>query len=236
MEEAVVRRVAAPANTCEVAYGDGTFAFLVASERFGAASSLVLVDAATERKNTPIRRQQVGDLRAIAGGFVCLVDWESVAIGREGKLKWKTDELVVVTSHALLAVGTAGKLARLDPASGSPVWSFTMKRARKDHLICVGANAEVVAVLEPTLGELALLELATGALRWRTGRVVAQQERPLLTSDGVVALSTDTAGGDWPALALFDAVDGTRRAALATMQGFELRACPPWSAWNMRPG
>jgi outer membrane protein assembly factor BamB len=220
---AVVRRVPAPADTCEVAYGDGTFAFLVASERLGPATSLVLVDAATARKTTPIKRQQVGDLRAIAGGFLCTVDWVAVALGREGKLKWKTDQLVVVTGHALLAVGTGGKLARLDPSTGEPMWSFTMKRARKDHLICVGANAEVVAVLEPTLGELALLELATGALRWRTERVVSQQAPPLLTGDAVVALSTGTAGGDFPALAVFDGVDGTRRGELATNDGFELR-------------
>jgi len=220
---AVMRRVPAPANTCEVAYGEGAFAFLVASERFGAASSLVLVDAATERTTTPIRRQQVGDLRAIAGGFLCLVDWVAVALGREGKLRWKTDQLVVVTGHALLAVGTGGKLARLDPSSGEPMWSFTMKRARKDHLICVGANAEVVAVLEPTLGELALLELATGALRWRTGRVVSQQTAPLVTGDAVVALSTATAGGDFSALAVFDGVDGSLRGELATNEGFELR-------------
>ncbi|MDC0674596.1 outer membrane protein assembly factor BamB family protein [Nannocystis radixulma] len=220
---AVVRRVPAPANTCEVAYGEGTFAFLVASERFGPATSLVLVDAATERKTTPIKRQQVGDLRAIAGGFLCLVDWVFVALGREGKLKWKTDQLVVVTGHAMLAVGTGGKLARLDPSSGEPMWSFTMKGARKDHLICVGANAEVVAVLEPTLGELALLELATGAQRWRTKRVVSQQAPPLLTADAVVALSTGTAGGDFPALAVFDLADGTRRAELPTNDGLELR-------------
>jgi len=218
----VVRRVAAPRDAREAAYSDGVFAFLVESKRFGPTNTLVLVDATTgEQKSTAVKGELATDLRAIPGGFLVTLDHVFAACDREGDVRWKTDHLVFVAEHVLLEMDLGGKLARLRPEDGKPMWSFSMKGAPKKSLVHVNASADAVVVLEPTLGELALLELETGAQRWRTKRVVgSQQAPPLLTTDAVVALSTKTAGGDWPALAAFSLSDGAPRGELRTNDGF----------------
>lgn len=213
----VARRVAAPADSHEAAFCDGVFAFLVASERFGAADTLVLVNAATGRRETIVTGGLASGLCATPAGFIFSLDYVSVAYDPRGRLRWQTPRVIAVSGHVVLATDLGGKLARLRPEDGEPLWSFTMKGAPRKGLVQVHAGADAVAVLEPTLGELALLDRDTGKQRWRTGRVVASQHTPpLITSDAVVALAADAA------LAAFALADGSARGVLRTRSGFDL--------------
>ncbi|MFY0535984.1 PQQ-binding-like beta-propeller repeat protein [Nannocystis pusilla] len=218
-----VRRVAAPKDTAEVAYCDGVFAFLTASKRLGPTTRLVLADAATGKFKTIVEGGLATGLMAIAGGFLCTLDFVVHAYDPKGRLLWKTDSVVSVFGETVLATHLGGKLARLRPADGAPLWSFTFKGAEERSLVQVHAGADAVAVLEPRLGELALLDRATGKLRWRTKRVAAASfAPPLVTPDAVVTLSTKKPGGGWQALGAFSLADGSLRGELANPDGFNM--------------
>jgi outer membrane protein assembly factor BamB len=218
-----VRRVAAPKDAAEAAYCDGVFAFLTASKRLGAPNRLVLADAATGKFKIIVEGELASGLTAIAGGFLCTLDFMVHAYDLKGRSLWTTDNVVSVFGETVLATNLGGKLARLRPTDGAPLWSFAFKRAEARSLVQVHAGADVVAVLEPRLGELALLDLATGALRWQTRRVAATTfAPPLVTPDAVVTLSANAAGGGWPALAVFSLADGSLRAELANRHGFNM--------------
>ncbi|MCY0990545.1 PQQ-binding-like beta-propeller repeat protein [Nannocystis sp. ILAH1] len=218
-----VRRVAAPKDAAEAAYCDGVFAFLTASKRLGATNRLVLADAATGKFKKIVEGGLATGLTAIAGGFLCTLDFVVRAYDLKGRSLWTTDNVVSVFGETVLATNLGGKLARLRPADGKPLWSFTFKGAEAQSLVQVHAGADVVAVLEPRLGELALLDLATGKLRWRTKRVAATSfAPPLVTPDAVVTLSARKAGGTWQALAAFSLADGSLRAELANRHGFNM--------------
>ncbi|WP_434420232.1 PQQ-binding-like beta-propeller repeat protein [Nannocystis pusilla] len=218
-----VRRVAAPEHTTEAAYHDGVFAFLTAAERFEAANRLVLADAATGKSKKVVEGGHATGLTAFVGGFLCTLDFVVRAYDLKGRSLWTTDNVVSVFGETVLATNVGGKLARLRPTDGTPLWSFTFKGAEARSLVQVHAGADAVAVLEPRLGELALLDLATGKLRWRTKRVAATTfAPPLVTPDAVVTLSAKLAGGGWPALAVFSLADGSLRAELANRHGFNM--------------
>lgn len=218
-----VRRVAAPNETAEAAYCDGVFAFLTASKRLGAPNRLVLADAATGNFKKIVEGGLASGLTTIAGGFVCTLDYVVRAYDLKGRLLWTTDNVVSVFGETVLATNLGGKLARLRPADGAPLWSFTFKGAEAQSLVQARAGADAVAVLEPRLGELALLDLATGKPRWRTKRVAATTfAPPLVTPDAVVTLSARKSGGTWQALAAFSLADGSLRAELANQHGFNM--------------
>lgn len=218
-----VRRVAAPADAAEAAYCDGVFAFLTASKRLGATRRLVLADAATGKFKTIVEGGLATGLTAIAGGFLFTLDFVVRAYDLKGRSLWTTDNVVSVSGETVLATNLGGKVARLRPADGTPLWSFTFKGAEARSLVQVHAGADAVAVLEPRLGELALLDLATGKLRWRTKRVAATTfAPPLVTPDAVVTLSANETGKGWPALAVFSLADGQLRAELANRHGFNM--------------
>nr|WP_276603848.1 PQQ-binding-like beta-propeller repeat protein [Nannocystis pusilla] len=141
----------------------------------------------------------------------------------KGRSLWKTDSVVSVSGETVLATHLGGKLTRLRPADGAPVWSFTFKGAEARSLVQVHAGADAVAVLEPRLGELALLDRASGELRWRTKRAAATTfAPPLVTPDAVVTLSAKKAGEGWQALAAFSRADGSLRGELANPDGFNM--------------
>ncbi|MFZ6182119.1 PQQ-binding-like beta-propeller repeat protein [Nannocystis pusilla] len=218
-----VRRVAAPEHTTEAAYHDGVFAFLTAAERFEAASRLVLADAATGKFKKVVAGGSATGLTAFAGGFLCTLEFVVHAYDLKGRSLWKTDSVVSVSGETVLATHLGGELTRLRPADGAPLWSFTFKGAEARSLVQVHAGADAVAVLEPRLGELALLDLASGELRWRTKRVAATSfAPPLVTPDAVVTLSARKSGGTWQALAAFSLADGSLRAELANHHGFNM--------------
>ncbi|WP_170135979.1 PQQ-binding-like beta-propeller repeat protein [Nannocystis exedens] len=199
------------------------FAFLTASKRLGPTNRLVLADAATGKFRTVVEGGLATGLTAIAGGFLCSLDHAVRAYDPKGRLLWTTDKVVSVSWDTVLATDLGGKLARLRPEDGAPLWSFTFKGAEARSLVQVHAGADAVAVLEPRLGELALLDLATGALRWRTRRVAASTHAPpLVTPDAVVALSAKQAREGWPALAAFALIDGSPRGELPNRHGFNL--------------
>ncbi|MDC0715770.1 outer membrane protein assembly factor BamB family protein [Nannocystis bainbridge] len=215
-----VRRVAAPEDAAEAAYCDGVFGFLTASERLGATNRLVLADAASGRFETVAEGGLATGLTAIAGGFLCSLDFRTRAHDRKGRLMWTTDHVVTASRSALLATHLGGKLARLRPEDGAPLWQFTFKGAEARSLVQVHASADAVAVLEPRLGDLALLDLATGALRWRARRVASQSfAPPLVTTDAVVTLTPNKSGG---ALAAFALADGSLRAELPNRHGLHM--------------
>ncbi|WAS94997.1 outer membrane protein assembly factor BamB family protein [Nannocystis punicea] len=218
-----VRRVAAPEDTAEAAHCDGVFAFLAASKRLGPANRLVLADATTGERRTLVEGGLASGLAAFAGGFLFTLDDVVRAYDPKGRLMWATDSVVTASGSVVLATALGGELARLRPEDGAPVWSFAFPGAQAQSLVQVHAGADAVAVLEPRLGELALLDLATGALRWRTKRVAATTHTPpLVTRDAVVALSARKAGGGWQALAAFSRTDGSLRGELANRHGFDL--------------
>lgn len=218
-----VRRVAAPEHTTEAAYHDGVFAFLTAAERFEAASRLVLADAATGKFKKVVAGGSATGLTAFAGGFLCTLEFVVHAYDLKGRSLWKTDSVVSVSGETVLATHLGGKLTRLRPADGAPLWSFTFQGAEARSLVQVHAGADAVAVLEPRLGELALLDRASGELRWRTKRVAATTfAPPLVTPDVVVTLSAKKAGEGWQALAAFSLADGSLRGELANPDGFNM--------------
>ncbi len=105
-----------------------------------------------------------------------------------------------VTENAVYAATVDGKLVRLAPASGQPVWSVKL-----DAPVAAGVGSDGYTVaLGTTKGDLLAYD-AEGKLRWRTALTSELQSVPLVGRGLVVVRSSDNR------VAAFDAETGKRR-------------------------